>query len=267
MSEEVLIPPTHPRAESLRIRERLISSFRRGVVAASGLIAHGRGEAFDYLIGEQTIEPARKAIRAAAAYMLMAKRPVISVNGNAAALVAKELVELSKATNAKLEVNLFYRSRVREELIERTLKEAGASEVLGVGDRASAVISELMSERRRVDPEGILIADLVLVPLEDGDRTMALVRMGKTVIAIDLNPLSRTSQWATVTITDNVVRAIPLLVKEVLTLKGEGYESLKRIVNSFDNKRNLNDVLAYINARLSKLSSSKELIDLPKSEV
>ena len=31
-------------------------------------------------------------------------------------------------------------------------------------------------------------ADTVLVPLEDGDRTEALVKMGKTVVAIDLNP-------------------------------------------------------------------------------
>mgnify|MGYP006179153607 CR=1 FL=1 len=34
-------------------------------------------------------------------------------------------------------------------------------------------------ERRRVDPEGIFIADTVFVPLEDGDRTEALAKMGK----------------------------------------------------------------------------------------
>lgn len=50
---------------------------------------------------------------------------------------------------------------------------------------------------------------MVLVPLEDGDRTEALRRMGKTVIAIDLNPLSRTSRAANITIVDNVIRAVP----------------------------------------------------------
>jgi 4-phosphopantoate--beta-alanine ligase len=59
-----------------------------------------------------------------------------------------------------------------------------------------------MSDRRMVDPDGIYIADVVLVPLEDGDRTEALVKMGKKVIAIDLNPLSRTSQKASITIVE-----------------------------------------------------------------
>ena len=33
----------------------------------------------------------------------------------------------------------------------------------------------------------------ILVPLEDGDRCEALVNMGKTVVVIDLNPLSRSA--------------------------------------------------------------------------
>ena len=57
--------------------------------------------------------------------------------------------------------------------------------------------------------EGIYSADVVLVPLEDGDRCEALVNMGKTVIAIDLNPLSRTARSATLTIVDELTRALP----------------------------------------------------------
>ncbi|MHA1833807.1 MAG: phosphopantothenate/pantothenate synthetase family protein, partial [Candidatus Baldrarchaeia archaeon] len=136
------IPPDHPRAESLRIREKLIEGFEKGLVAKAGLIAHGRGEAFDYLIGEKTTEPAMEAARAAAAAMLLAKHPVISVNGNVAALVPKEIVELSEVTGAKIEVNLFYRTREREEAIKNVLKEAGAKEILGVGAAASATIPE-----------------------------------------------------------------------------------------------------------------------------
>ena len=61
----------------------------------------------------------------------------------------------------------------------------------------------------------------MLVPLEDGDRVEALQRMGKLTIAVDLNPLSRTSQKATVTIVDNVVRAIPNLTSIAEELKGD----------------------------------------------
>ena len=49
-----LIPKTHPRARSLLVREKLVSGFDSGLVAKEGLIAHARGEAFDYLVGEKT---------------------------------------------------------------------------------------------------------------------------------------------------------------------------------------------------------------------
>ena len=69
------IPPGHPRAESLQTREKLIEQCGKGVVTPAGLVAHGRGEAFDYLLGEKTTEPALKAIEAAAAALLMAEKP------------------------------------------------------------------------------------------------------------------------------------------------------------------------------------------------
>ena len=251
---KVEIPPEHPRAESLKIREKLIENYVKGVVASAGLIAHGRGEAFDYLLGERTTEPALKAIKAAAAALLTAERPVISVNGNTAALAAEDTVKLAKAADAKIEVNLFYRSIERETAIKRLLEKAGAAEVLGVGEDASARIPELTSERRRVDPRGILIADVVLVPLEDGDRTEALVRMSKKVIAIDLNPLSRTAQKASITIVDNVVRAMPKLVETVKNLKMESLDERRKILLQFDNHRNLAESLDIIRERLSKLA-------------
>ena len=52
------IPPNHPRAKSLHIRELLVAGFKDGLVVPEGLIAHGRGEAFDYLLGEHTSEAA-----------------------------------------------------------------------------------------------------------------------------------------------------------------------------------------------------------------
>jgi len=265
LTEEVEIPQKHPRAESLRIRERLIEHFKSGVVASAGLIAHGRGEAFDYILGEETSQPALKAMEAAAATLLTAEHPVISVNGNVAALISKDIVELSKITKARIEVNLFYRSFEREVAIKRVLEEAGATEVLGVGEAASSRISEVGSERRRVDPEGILIADVVLVPLEDGDRTEALVRMGKKVIAIDLNPLSRTAQFASITIVDNIVRAIPALIEMVGKLKTKDKRKLEYIVSTFDNKKTLGEAIDLIHRRLSKLA--KKGVYLPILEV
>ncbi|MHC1627824.1 MAG: 4-phosphopantoate--beta-alanine ligase [Candidatus Nezhaarchaeales archaeon] len=248
-----MIPKNHPRYWSLMIREELIKHFEKGIVAKAGLIAHGRGEAFDYLIGEETIEPAMKAIRAAAAALLLAKHPVISVNGNTAALAGKWVIELAEIVNAKIEVNLFYRTKERERAIESLLRDLGAKEVLGVDENASATIPELMSERRKVDPRGILIADVVLVPLEDGDRTEALRKMGKTVIAIDLNPLSRTARAASITIVDNIVRAMPKLVDEASKLKKASRQELESILKSYDNTATLSDVLSYIINRLKKL--------------
>ena len=249
------IPRTHPRYESLMIRERLVEGFRRGVVVPEGLIAHGRGECFDYLIGEATQSFAKKAIKAAAAALLIAKHPVISVNGNVAALVPHEVVKLAKIVGAKIEVNLFYRTEERARRIEEVLLEAGAEEVLGVDD-ATATIPELFSERRRVSPRGIAVADVVLVPLEDGDRTEALRRIGKFVITVDLNPISRTSLAANITIVDNIVRALPALVKATERMRATSEEELRRILEEYDNKAVISEALTHIKKRLSNLASS-----------
>ena len=238
------IPSNHPRAKSLYIREILVNGFRRGLVVPEGLIAHGRGEAYDYLIGERTTKTAQGAIEAAAATMLLSSRPVISVNGNTAALCPNTVVELARVAGAAIEVNIFYRTEEREKAIKAELELHGAKKVLGVGSKASARIPELQSERRRVDPDGIYTADTVLVPLEDGDRTEALIKMNKKVITIDLNPLSRTSRAANITIVDNVVRAMPALVQAAHKLRGT--LSLKKITDNFDNGKNLQESLKII---------------------
>ena len=94
-------------------RERLAECAKKGIVAWEGLTAHGRGEAFDYLIGERTTESALIAERVAAALLLTARHPVISVNGNTAALAASEISALQKACGARVEVNLFHRTEMR----------------------------------------------------------------------------------------------------------------------------------------------------------
>ncbi len=251
----ISIPLDHPRRESLLIRERLVEGFLEGYVVPQGLIAHGRGEAFDYLIGESTIQPAIEAMRAAVALLLISEHPVISVNGNVAALAAEHVVELAREVNALIEVNLFYRSRSRIEKIRKVFKRYGI-DILGVDEEHECTIPELFSERRRVDCRGIYIADTVLVAVEDGDRTEALKRMGKKVIAIDLNPLSRTALTADITIVDNVVRAFPTMVKIARELKGMPREELENLVRKFDNRENIGKVLKYICERLKTMAKS-----------
>ncbi len=51
-----MIPEDHPRYESLLSRDKIIKACKSGILADAGMIAHGRGEAFDYLIGEKTSE-------------------------------------------------------------------------------------------------------------------------------------------------------------------------------------------------------------------
>jgi 4-phosphopantoate--beta-alanine ligase len=246
-----LIPKTHPRATSLYIRERLVYGFREGLVVEEGLLAHGRGEMFDYLIGEKTTKTAHKAIKSAARALLLAKSPVISVNGNFAALCAKEIVELSKITGAKIEVNLFYASEKRKKAISQVLKKNGAKEVLGIDPKFSKRIPRLDSARRIVDKRGIFSADVVLVPLEDGDRTIALKKFGKEVITFDLNPMSRTAQTADITIVDNVIRGMKILVDVSKKLSKEEPEKSK-----FDNKKNLKKSIGTIRKNLRRMANA-----------
>jgi len=250
---KIEIPKDHPRYQSLILREIVSEAMENGVVVPQGLIAHGRGECFDYLIGEKTQEHAIKAITASAALLITARNPVISVNGNAAALVPREIVSLAEETGAKIEVNLFYRSREREKKIAKILYESGAKEVLGIGEEYNE-IPNLSSERRKVSPKGIYLADVVLLMMEDGDRTEALVNMGKKVIAIDLNPLSRTSMSATITIVDNVTRAMPLLIQKVKEMKRLKREELEEILRNYDNKRVLAESINLIDERLKEVT-------------
>ena len=219
------VPKTHPRYLSLTLRDTIVAGVEQGITSIHGLIAHGRGEAFDYLLGEETQSFAIEAIHAAAAMLHLAEHPVISVNGNVAALVPDELIELGRVLNAPLEVNIFHTETGREQKIrEHLLKHKARLETspadIGVDARLrgkppskntspaemgvegapdvlmptpKAQLSHIDSNRKFVHPEGIFKADVVFVPLEDGDRCEALRKMGKAVVTVDLNPMSRTA--------------------------------------------------------------------------
>ncbi|UCG68864.1 MAG: phosphopantothenate/pantothenate synthetase [Thermoplasmata archaeon] len=237
------LPKSHPRYESLKKREKIIQGIKEGIVAEAGLIAHGRGEAFDYLLGERTVKEADLAEEIAAYLLLLAEHPVISVNGNTAVLVPDELVALSKLLPAKLEINLFYRSEDRVKKIVKLLRKHGAEKVLG--EEPVATIPGLEHLRAFCTKEGTFSADVILIPLEDGDRAQALKKMGKKTIAIDLNPLSRTSKSSDVTIVDDVVRAIPGIIEHINDIRRKklSNKEMQSKITGFDNIQNLCKIL------------------------
>lgn len=255
------IPEDHPRRESLETREKLITGLKNNVLARGGLIAHGRGEAFDYLLGEKTHKFAEKAMKAAIACFLLADHPIFSVNGNVAALVPRDYVQLAHEVGAQLEVNLFYRRRERERAIEKTLLRSDAEKVLGVDKAHLTSLPEISSSRGIVDKRGIFKGDVIFVPLEDGDRTKGLRKNGKKVVTIDLNPLSRTAQWSHITIVDNLVRVLPKMIKLSKTMRTMERKELKHIVNQYDNVQILKEALKMFQTRLKKLSKEGRIIE------
>ncbi len=242
------VPTTHPRYKSLMARKLLTDAAASGMLADSALIAHGRGEALDYLLGEMTCESARDAIRESAARLLVANQPIISLNGNAVALAAPELLACAAVLNCAIEINIYYRTPERMAAllfaIEERKSEARqqypelANQISAVpilGANPDARIPNLEGPRANCHAEGIFSADVILVPLEDGDRCEALIAMGKTVCVIDLNPLSRTAKMATITIVDELTRCAPLLLDDLQ--KGKIEPNI-----DWDNEKNLREV-------------------------
>jgi len=251
MTRKIVLNENHPRYLSLLTREKLVTGFKRGLVASEGLIAHGRGESFDYLLGECTTESAKAAINVASAMLLLARYPVISVNGNVSALCAEEVCGLNRSLeHSVIEINLFYYTWEREKLISEEFKKYGLTQILGTDPKNLVSIPELESNRRLVDRDGIYKADVVFVPLEDGDRTMALKRMNKKVVTVDLNPLSRTALSSDITIVDNIVRVLPQLIERIeYHRKYSSEDDLKELVESFNNLDGLRKTLEVMKSK------------------
>ena len=224
-------------------RERLADAVKEGLVDPTGLISHGRGEAFDYLMGEKTIPPAREAERVAAAFLLKAENPVVCMNGNSVALDPKGLIALAESVPAKMEVNIFHRTEERMEKLISFMESQGARDVLG--RNPDARIPGLNHARALCEQKGVGSSDVILVPIEDGDRAEALVAMGKVVISIDLNPLSRTSKTATVPISDEISRALANIKESVEELRGKTAE-IERLTSAYSGAKTRSDTIQYI---------------------
>lgn len=234
-----MIPKNHPRYDSLILRDKVKNAFLEGYLADTGMIAHGRGETFDYLIGEKTVDSAYEAIEAAVALILLADNPVLSVNGNTTALAIDEIIELARETDSQIEINLFYRTEERVDKITELFKDHGYNKILGTNNDDLYYFDKIKNPRATASLSGIYIADVILVPLEDGDRAELLKNADKKIICIDLNPLSRTSKMSDISIVDNVVRAIPLMTKLAREYKNKDKRFLENIVDNFNNKENL----------------------------
>jgi len=198
------------------IRKKVADAGVKGMLADSAMIAHGRGEAFDYLLGERTIPSALEATKEAAARLVRARKPVLSLNGNAIALAGQEFLTIASQLDCPIEINIFYRTPERMGALLGHLKMLNTKLGLDVeilGGVPDARIPGLEGPRGACQSNGIFEADTILVPLEDGDRCEALVAMGKEVLVIDLNPLSRSSGRGTVTIVDEVTRVATNLIQ------------------------------------------------------
>ena len=235
--------PSHPRYTSLLQRKKLERALELGMLAHSAHIAHGRGEAFDYLLGEQTHEFATSALAHACAALQSAKHPVFSVNGNTVALAGKEILECAKLISCPVEVNIFYRTEKRMDALLTELKQINEEHNYNVeilGQQPNATIPGLKGPRAQCEQDGIFSSDVVFVPLEDGDRCGALRDMGKTVIVVDLNPLSRSAQNASITIVNEVSRTMREMV-DILS-----HPDPIRSDIEFDNKTQLHRAIATI---------------------
>ena len=239
---------SHPRYESLLKRHYLEDAAKKGMLADSAMIAHGRGEAFDYLLGEQTTDFALQSTKNAVGHLANARRPVICLNGNTTALAGYELMKVAEILNCPIEVNIFYRSEQRINVIFEHLNEIKAKHSLNVellGETPDSLIPGLKGPRAKCCKNGIIDSDVILVPLEDGDRCEALVAMGKTVIVVDLNPLSRSAQMASITIVDEITRVAKNMIKLLETKKE------LEIDIDFDNSLNLKNSLEFIASKFS----------------
>lgn len=243
-------------------RKIMIEALRKKIATETGLIALGRSEIFEIFFDGDTPAPTRDVIDAVAARLLLAEYPVISVNGNAVALSAKDLIKLAKEINAKIEVNLLYRTNERLEAIRRFLNDEGASDdIILIPEYGTAdTLDGISSARKFIHKEGISKADVVLVLMEDGDRVKALVDRGKVVIAIEINPLSPTASMANVALIDNIVRAIPAIKNAVSELKKKKKDELKIIAATYDHESYLSKVIELLRTKVNEYISSRKPI-------
>ena len=88
---------------------------------------------------------------------------------------------MAKAVNAKIEINLFYRTDERVKIITQLYKDHGYKEILGTLDDDIEYLNDIKNNRASASKTGIYSADTILIPLEDGDRAEILKKWKKHI--------------------------------------------------------------------------------------
>ena len=145
-----------------------------------------------------------------------------------------------------MEVNIFHRTEERMEKLITYMESEGGKDVLGRDPDARI---PGLNHDRALCTHTLFDCDVIVVPIEDGDRAEALIGMGKTVISIDINPLSRTSKAATIPVSDEMSRALENMIRFVNELRGKEDE-IDSLISSFSNTESRREVLAEICAFL-----------------
>ena len=155
-------------------------------------------------------------------------------------------MEIAQALSCPVELNIFYRTEERIAALMAHLEgiklEHGISTPI-LGQNPDSKIPNLEGPRARCCKDGIISSDVIMVPLEDGDRCEALVKMGKTVIVVDLNPMSRSARMASITIVDEISRVANNMMHLI------NQENPPEINIDFVNNKNLQDSVNIIAAR------------------
>jgi 4-phosphopantoate--beta-alanine ligase len=176
---------------------------------------------------------------------------VFSVNGSAAALAGEEITDLVGGHDRLLiEVNLFHHTAERSRRIADYLRGLGVPRVVESASEDAVPLASIQHARKHMHKDGIARADVVMVALEDGDRCQALVESGRQVIAIDLNPLSRTARLANVTIVDELTRTIHVLRACMETDRKRTPQELKGRIARYNNQAVLERAVAAIRSGL-----------------
>ena len=66
--------------------------------------------------------------------------------------------------------------------------------------------------------------------------------------------MSRTAVYSDVTIVDNIIRCLPLMVEYAREMKDTPHDELLKIVENFDNETNLADSMELMKTHLEDLS-------------
>ena len=184
---------------------------------------------------------------------------LLAIDGRCAAGKTTLTTELAEQWDCNvIHMDDFYlpfrdRTPERMEKLISYMESKGAKNVLGRDPDTR--IPGLNHDRALCTQEGVGSSDVIVVPIEDGDRAEALVAMGKKVISLDLNPLSRTSRMATVPISDEISRALANITAYVKELRGKDAE-IDALISSYSARKTregeIEAICGYLMSEFSK---------------